>query len=318
MRLKIEIFSGIQKNIPLKNYTTFKIGGPAEYFLVIKKKEDLIKAVDFAKKNKLKLTILGGGSNLLVSDKGLKGLVAKIENTEFLVRKNLVFVGAGTKLEKLVGFCKRNNLKGMEWAAGIPGVLVGGAIFGNAQAFGTKMSDAVKSVEALNTKTLKIMNLSKKQCKFRLKNSIFKTNKNLIIISAFLRFKKGKEKEIETKIKEYLDYRKAHHPLDFPSAGSVFVNPEIKIKNKKLLKKFPELNEFNKGGTIRVGYLIEKVGFKGKKIGKAQISKMHANFIINLGGAKATDVLKLIKLAKQKVKKTFAIDLVQEIQQIGF
>ena len=151
-----------QKNVLLKNYTTFKIGGPAEYFLIIKKIEDFFEAVKFAKKNKLIITVVGGGSNLLVSDKGLKGLVVKIENTNIEVKKKLVLAGAGTRLENLVNFCKSNNLKGFEWASGIPGT-IGGAVYGNAQAFGTKMADLIKNIEAIDIKTLKIINLSKER-----------------------------------------------------------------------------------------------------------------------------------------------------------
>ncbi|MBI2053783.1 MAG: UDP-N-acetylmuramate dehydrogenase [Candidatus Staskawiczbacteria bacterium] len=307
----------IQRNILLKNHTTFKIGGPAEYFSAIRSREDLVYAINFAKKNKLDIIVLGEGSNLLVSDKGFWGLAVKMKNTAMKAEKNEVFAQAGASLEDFVDFCKNNNFSGMEWAGGIPGT-VGGAIYGNAQAFGAKISDCLKSVEALDIKTSKFRNFSKKQCRFLLKNSIFKASKNLIIVSALFQLPKGDKKEIEKKIKEYLDYRKSRHPLNFPSAGSVFVNPEIKIKNKSLLEKFPELNDFNKRGSIHAGYLIEKAGLKGKKIGKAQISERHANFIINKGGARARDVEGLIKLARKKVKKIFGIELAEEIQQIGF
>lgn len=279
-----------QKNVLLKDYTTYKIGGPAKYFLIAKNKEDLIKAVKSAKELKLSVFILGGGSNVLVSDKGFNGLVIKMDNSKIdFIGQNSVFIEAGTNSAKLVKFATDNSLSGVEWFAGIPGT-VGGAIFGNAQAFGVKMSDSVESVEVLDFKTLKIVKLSKKQCKFSLKNSIFKKNQNLIILSAVLKLKKAKKADIETKVKEHISYRKKSHPISFPSAGSVFVNPEMSAAS-----------------------LIESCGLKGKKIGQAQISLQHANFIVNLGGAKAKDVLALIKLAKQKVKKTFNIDLEQEI-----
>lgn len=307
----------IQKNILLKNHTTFKIGGPAEYFSVVRNKNELVSTINFAKKNRLKTIIFGGGSNLLVADKGFLGLAVKIKNAAVTAEKNKVFAEAGASLESLVDFCKNNSFSGMEWAAGIPGT-VGGAIYGNAQAFGTKISDCLKSAEALDFKTLKFRNFSKKQCQFCLKNSIFKNNKNLIIVSAVFLLKKSRKKEIENKIKEYLNYRESRHPLNFPSAGSVFVNPEIKINNKNLLEKFPKLGEFNKNGAIRVGYLVQKAGLKGKKIGGAQISERHANFIINTGGASACDVLSLISLAKVKVKKIFNIDLETELQLVGF
>lgn len=289
----------IQKNVLLKNYTTYKIGGPAQYFFVARTKEDLIKAVKIAKELKLPIFILGGGSNVLVSDKGFNGLVIRVANRELEVKAHLVQVSAGAMLSKLAGLAIENSLTGLEWASGIPGT-VGGAVFGSAQAFGDKISDSVEKVEALDLKTLKIKKLSKKQCKFSLKNSIFKRDKNLIIISVFLKFKKGDKTQIQKKIIEYLNYRKKNHPVECPSAGSVFVNPE------------------NKEGIIPAGYLIEKAGLKGKKIGGAEISKKHANFIINLGQARAKDVLALIKLAKKEVKKKFGINLEQEVQMLGF
>ena len=305
------------ENILLAKYTTYKIGGPAKYFFIAKTKEDLISAIGFAKRLKLPVFILGGGSNLLVSDKGFNGLVIKIDISEVNFQKNKAFVGAGADLTKLAYMLADTGLSGLEWSAGVPGT-VGGAIYGNAQAFGTKISDTVETVEALNLKTLRLVSLTKKQCQFFLKNSIFKKYKNLIIISAVLKFKKKDINEIKRKIKEFLNYREIHHPINFPSAGSTFVNPETVIKNKQLLKKFPELNEYNQKGTIPAGYLISKCNLSGKRMGKAQVSEKHANFIINLGGAKAKDVLSLIKSARSKVQKTFGISLQLEVQLVGF
>jgi len=291
--------SGAKKNVPLKNYTTYKIGGPAKYFFIAKTKENLIEALKTAKNLKLPVFILGGGSNLLISDKGFLGLVIKINFHSVEFREKDVLIGAGFNLNKLNYLFAEKSLSGLEWAAGLPGTL-GGAIYGNAQAFGTKISDAVESVEAINLKTLELKNFTKKQCQFSLKNSVFKKTKNWVIVSAVLEFKSGDGREIKNKIKEFITYRKTNHPMNFPSAGSVFVNPEDKKE------------------IIRAGFLIEKCGLSGKKIGKAQISEKHANFIINLGGAKAKDVLSLINLAKKKVKKTFGIELETEVQFIGF
>ena len=175
----------------------------------------------------------------------------------------------------------------------------------------------MESVGALDVKTLEFENFTKEQCQFSLKGSMFKKNKNLVIVSTVLEFKQELAEKIKAQIKEFLEYRRTKHPMAFPSAGSVFVNPEIAIENKKLLEKFPELGEYNKKRLIASGYLIEKCGLAGKKKGNAQISEKHANFIINLGGAKAKDVLSLINLAKKKVKKTFGIDLETEIQFVG-
>jgi len=310
-------FPGVQKNISLKDHTTFKIGGPAKYFFVAKNKEDLIKAVETAKKYKLPVFILGGGSNLLVSDKGFNGLVIKVDALDVEFREDGANVGSGVSSTRLAYLSAEKGLSGLEWAAGLPGN-IGGAIYGNAQAFGTKICDAIESVQAVNLKTLEIENFSKEQCLFSLKSSIFKKNKNLVIVSANLVFKKDISEQIKNKIKEFLEYRRSKHPIDLPSAGSVFVNPEKKIINKKLLEKFPELKEYNEKGVIPAGYLISKCGLAGKKVGGAQISEKHCNFIVNLGSAKAKDILALIKLAKAKVKKLFNISLEVEIQLVGF
>jgi len=313
-----ENLSGVQKNVLLKNYTTYKIGGPAKYFFNAKNKDDLIRVVAITKKLKLPTIILGGGSNTLVSDKGFKGLIIKLSNTECNLQNNTICVDAGVKLSKLAQLAAENSLTGMEWPVGIPNATVGGAIYGNAQAFGEKISDRLESVEVLNCKTLKIEKLSRSQCKFSLKSSVFKKNKKLIIIKAIFKLKKCEQKEVKEKMESILYHRNTKHPMDFPSAGSTFVNPEKKIKNKKLLKLYPELLEFNKLGAIPAGYLIEKAGLAGKQIGKAKISEKHSNFIINLGGAKSKDVLALIKLVKKKVRAKIGIDLKTEIQFVGF
>jgi len=263
-----KILPGLKKNIFLKNYTTFRIGGRAKYFFVARKKEDLIKAILVAKKFKLPFFILGSGSNLLISDKGYEGLVIK----------------TGTPLSLYV-------FKGLEWAAGIPGTIEG-AVYGNAGAFGKSMKDAVKSVEVFDTKTGKIEIFKNKDCKFGYRSSIFKKKKNLIILSVKIKTKKSDPQ----KIKQYLDYRKKTQPLNLPSAGSVFKNPK----------------------GVFAAELIEKCSLKGKKIGNVKISEKHANFIINLGKAKAKDIRKLIDLIKKRVKKKFKTKLEEEIQYLGF
>ena len=187
----------IQKNVLLKNYTTFKIGGRAKYFFVAKTKKDLIEVINWAKEKKLPFSILGGGSNLLVSDRGFSGLVIKF----------------GQPLSSYVS-------KGLEWAVGIPGTLQG-AVYGNAGAFGKSMKDVVGNVEVFDVDELRIKNYELSKCKFGYRDSIFKRKKNLIILSAEIKTKKSNPK----KIKEYLEYRKTTQPLNFPSAGSVFKNP---------------------------------------------------------------------------------------------
>ena len=318
-----------QKNVSLKNYTTFKIGGRAKYFFIAKTKEDLIGAITMAKKLRLPFFIFGGGSNILISDKGFKGLVIKIENCKLKIKNCKVNVDAGVLLGKLVSAATGSGLTGLEWAAGIPGT-VGGAVFGNAGAFQKSMKNVVKEVEVYDAKELRIENYELSDCQFGYRDSVFKQKKNqstkqsfvlgrapkhiknlcarcpdLIILSVVFKLKKGRKSEIKKKIKEYLNYRKETQPLNYPSAGSVFKNPSL---SQVFLKKFGRASGFS------AGELIQKCGLKGKKIGNAKISEKHANFIVNLGNARAKDVKKLINLAKKEVKKKFKINLEEEIE----
>lgn len=290
----------IKKKVSLKNFTTFRIGGPAKYFFVAKTKSDIISGISWAKDKKLPFFILGRGSNLLVADRGFDGLVIKIKNQKFKItstNQNLKIIEceAGMLLNQVVGLAIKNNLAGLEWAIGIPGT-VGGAIYGNAGAFKRSMKEVVKEVEIFDVKTGKIKKLKNKDCKFNYRDSIFKKKKNLIILSAKLQLKKGSKNQIQKRLRKYLNYRKKTQPLNSFSAGSIFKNPNGKSAAE----------------------LIDKAGLKGKKIGKAQISKKHPNFIINLGGARADQVLKLINLIKTRVKEKFNIELKEEIQYLGF
>lgn len=311
-----EKFPQIKKNVSLKKYTTFKIGGKTSYFLEIKEEKKLIEILKFLKKEKIPFFILGGGSNVLFSDRGFKGVVIRFKNSQIEFKKNKIKVSAGCFLKNLVSFCIEKELSGLEFLAGIPGTL-GGAVRGNCGAFGNSIGDFVEEVKVFDFKKMKIVYFSKQKCNFSYRESIFKKNKNLIILKVTLSLKKGRKEEIKRKIKEYLKYRKERQPLDYPSAGSIFKNFIGKIKDKKLIKKYPELKNFNLKKTIPAGYLIEKCNLKGKRKGGAEISKKHANFIINLGKAKAKDVIYLINLAKKKVKEKFKTDLKEEIEIVN-
>ena len=300
----------VKENVELAKYTTFNIGGPARYFFIAKTKQDLIKAIKIAKQNHLRFFILGGGSNLLVSDKGYEGLIIKIpaRNASLRLRsdadgQNTIYMESGTLLSEVVANATNKGLEGLEWAVGIPGT-IGGAIYGNAggparscysvaggsvEGNAKSIGDLVESVEILD-KNLKIKKYTKKQCKFTYRKSIFKRN-NEIILSVVLKLKKGDIKKSKQIIKQISTERLQKLPKGY-SAGCIFKNPD----------------------KYNAGYLIDQCQLKGKKIGGAEISKKHANFIINSGNAKASDVLKLIKLIKQKVKLKFKISLEEEIQ----
>lgn len=295
----------IQRNIPLAPLTTFKIGGPAKYFLKVKNKNELVEAIKWAKKKNLPCRqaglpagqaglpyfILGGGSNILVSDKGFNGLIIELLIRDCQLLGNKILVGAGMSLAKLVTFSIKNGLTGLEWAVGIPGT-IGGAVRGNAGALGHSISEYLEKVKILRAD--KIIELKNKEIGFSYRQSIFKRNQD-IILEAVLALKKGRAQESKKIIKENIQRRATAHPAQ-PSAGCIFKNP--------------------KSGSA--GLLIQQCGLKGKQIDGAKISQKHANFIVNTGQAKARDVRALIALIKRKVKDKFNIELEEEIKYIGF
>ncbi|MDP2951160.1 MAG: UDP-N-acetylmuramate dehydrogenase [bacterium] len=281
----------IKENISLKELTTFKIGGSAKYFAEVETAEDLREALLFAKQSNLPFFVLGGGSNLLVSDIGFEGLVIKITFREAKVLdSNKIQASSGVALSDLVGLALARGLSGLEWAAGIPKATLGGALFMNAGAFLANMADITGEVIAFDATSLEFKTFPFQGCLFGYKDSVFKQNKNLIIWQAILKLEKKDKKEIETEMKRVLAYRQKNHPLEYGSAGSVFKNPH----------------------NLPAGEAIEKAGLKGKQIGQAKISEKHCNFIVNLGAATAKDVKALIDLCKKQVKEKLKIDLAEE------
>src|SRR3989344_2051422 len=307
---------GVKKKVLLKDYTTFKIGGPAEYFLIVKEKETLIKAINVAKKLHVPVFVLGGGSNLLVSDNGFRGLVIKVQFAKwFLETKHIIVSDSGVEMKDLVMFSVNTSLGGLEWAGGLPGSL-GGAIRGNAGAFGCEMKDSILEVEALDHH-LSLRTLSNKQCQFSYRSSIFK-EKNWVILSAKIKFTKGVKKDLENTANSHIEYRKEKHPLEYPNAGSVFKNVDVKKVSPKVQKLFLDKVKKDPFPIIPSAWFIIGAGLVGKKVGHAQISEKHSNYIVNIGGATAKDVLTLISFVKKKIKKMYDVDLETEVQVIGF
>ena len=321
----LTIMIKIQKNISLSKYTSFKIGGAARYFCVTENVDEIKEALEFAGENKLEVFVLGGGSNLLISDKGFDGLVIRITNYELRIKNNRIFVGSGLPLIKLVSESIKNNLTGLEWAAGIPGT-VGGAVANNAGANGRCMADVVGEVEVLHKGSTALRGLwnqrifTNKQCQFSYRDSIFKKEKKFIILSAVLKLSKGNQEESKKIILEILKLRKEKQPLEYPSAGSVFKNPVVDDNHlAKLIKEYPELKNIAKNKTVPAGWLIGQIDeLENKKIGSVMISEKHCNFIVNTGNAKAEDVVILISLIKQKVRMYFGIQLKEEVEYMGF
>ena len=307
----------IRENIELKEKTAFRIGGRADYFVEVESKEEVIKAVEFAREKKLEIFVLAGGSNVLISDEGFRGLVIKIVNSGIIVRDNKIVCDAGLALSKLVYFSAEKDLTGLEWAAGIPGT-VGGAIRGNAGAFGGEIKDSLEEVEILDLSDseLKTRKIKKDKLEFGYRESLIKRNKQLIILSAVFNLKTGDREVSKFLIAENIKKRTAKQPKGF-SAGSFFKNPIV--SDEKIIEKFEHDKEIKmRGDKLPVGWFIEDLGLKGKKIGGAEVSEKHANFIVNTGEARAEDVIILSSFLKQKVRDTFGIQLEEEVERVGF
>ncbi len=275
---------------PMAEHTTFKIGGPADLFYEAETEEELVKVVEAIKEMEVPYSVLGGGSNILVGDKGFRGLIIKLSNGELKITNNTVLAGGSVPIAVLLDKCRENSLEGLEFMEGIPGT-VGGAVRGNAGAWQKWIGESVSRVKIF-TDDGEIRWLEQKDCQFTYRDSRFKRNKEIILAAEF-EMSKGEMKAIEEKSRECLQKR-ACLPKE-PSAGCIFVNPK----------------------PLSAGELIEKCGLKGTKIGQAQISEKHANFIINLGGARAVDVIGLIDLAKRTVGEKFNINLEEEIVRTG-
>lgn len=292
----------VEADVSIKKHTTFRIGGLAKYFFTAKTKESLILAIKTANKMNLPFYILGGGSNVLFSDKGFDGLIIKIETSEVKIQDTSIFLESGISTEKLTNIALRESLTGVEWAAGIPGTL-GGAIRGNAGAFKGSIQSVVKSVEAFDTKEEKIITFDNKGCEFDYRNSIFKKNPNLVILSCEIQLKRGNMEESKKEMKERLELRRKIHPLEYWSAGCVFENPLSKDSEGEPKK-------------ISAGRLIGECGLEGKTIGEIKVSEKHSNFIVNTGNGKAEDVKELIRVVKKQVKEKTGIVLKEEIEYI--
>ncbi len=302
----------IKENEILANHCTFRIGGPARYFIVVKSKEELTEAIEFAGEEGLPFFVFGGGSNILFRDSVCNGVAIKISNSDIRISDSGATAGAGVFFSKLINFSMDNGLTGLEWGFGIPGTAAG-AVAGNAGAYGHSISEFVKSVTVLDMTSPsgasnKIKNYSAEECEFVYRGSRFKKHDNReIILEIEFNLEKGDREKSKKIIQEIMEKRKGAI-VPYPSAGCVFKNLKSETLNPESIPK-----EKIKGGKVPAAYFIEQCGLKGKQIGGAKIAEEHCNYIVNAGGAKADDVLALIELCKQKVREKFHIDLEEEI-----
>lgn len=304
----------VEENFALAPLTGYKIGGPAKYYFVAESVTDVKNAVDAAQKLSLPLFILARGSNVLVSDKGFDGLVIHNKSKNISVRNTEIEADAGVNLSTLANAAKDLGLSGVEFVAGIPGS-VGGAVRGNAGAWGSEIKDVLIKVMVV-TNNGNVEERDNEKCKFRYRESIFKENDEIILSASFGLVKSTKE-AVQEKTTEIVEKKKNEQEFESPSAGCVFKNTKIDFSPEELSTKGIDPSAVN-NGFVSSGYLIDRLGLKGFKVGDAIVSKVHANFIINLGNATAEQIVMLIGIIKQKVRVKFGIQLKEEIQLVGF
>ena len=284
----------IYLNEPMSKHTSFKIGGPADIFVKPKNIDELKNIIKIAKENNIQTTVIGNGSNLLIKDGGIRGIVIKPEFKEIeFLEDNKVRVGSGVLLSKIANEAYNTGLSGLEFASGIPGNL-GGAIRMNAGAYGSEFKDIVISSEYLD-EDLNIHEISNEEHEFEYRHSRFCENKNDIIISTVLQLKEADKEEIKVKMDENNNSRREKQPINFPNAGSTF----------------------KRGEGYITAELIDKCNLKGYNVGDACVSEKHAGFIVNKGNATAKDVLELIDIVKKKVYEKFNVNIELEIEVLG-
>ncbi len=327
-----------KENISLAAYSHYKIGGPARFFFEAKNEREILWAMKEAKRMRIPVFVLAGGTNVLMDDKGFEGLVLRpaIGGVHAVggARKGLVEAGAGASMDALLAFALRRSLAGLEWAGGLPGT-VGGAVRGNAGCFGGEMKDSIVSVRSFDPRTMKVRTRTVKQCAFGYRDSVFKrlekrTGGGEIVLSAVFRLAKGDAKAIARAAKEKIAYRKKHQPLEYANIGSMFKNvPLEKIHPKRSAKYRAAVaaGEVSYKGTrfsvktdpfpvIAAAKLIGEAGLRGVSMGGAMISPKHPNFIVNALGASSWDVAVLMLLAKEVVRRRFGVRLEEEVQMI--
>lgn len=302
---------GVKKNILLAPHTTFRIGGAAKYFFTARTPSSVIRALKAAKSCRTPFFVLAGGSNVVMADKGFEGLIVYIKIRNHAITGMRVGAGAGVSMDVLVRETAKRGLAGLEWAGGLPGTL-GGAIRGNAGAFGGEIKDSIVSVKAIDEKG-RVCTFSRAQCRFSYRSSLFK-EKKYIVLSTVLGLKKGNAKELSRIAKSHMRYRRERHPLEYPNAGSIFKNCDVRKMPARWRKHFASIIKTDPFPVIPTAAIIAAAGLKGQRIGDIQVSTKHPNYMVNLGKGKAADVKRLVEKVKKRVQKKFGVRLEEEIQ----
>lgn len=284
----------VRINEPMKNHTTFKIGGPAQYYVTPESVTQIQEVVSLCRDMDIPLHVIGNGSNILVGDDGVDGVVLALFNTfsDYEIKDNVITAQAGMSLIKLAVVALREGLTGLEFASGIPGS-VGGAVYMNAGAYDGQMKDVVTSVTVLD-EAGNIRILGRDELDMGYRTSAVAKN-NMIVLQVVIELKSGDKEQIKARMNQLSELRKQKQPLEYPSAGSTFKRPE----------------------GYFAGKLIADAGLKGYSIGGAAVSEKHAGFVVNMGGATAKDVVELTDYIKKRIMEQFGVTLELEVKRIG-
>lgn len=280
------------RNEPMSRHTSLRVGGPADYFVRVASEADLSGAIAVAREHEAPVFVLGGGTNLLVADSGIRGVVLENAWSDATVEGDVVTTASGTPLAHVAAVAARHGILGLEWMATVPGT-VGGAVHGNAGAFGTETADVIVDAELMDLNG-DIWTATKEELGFGYRTTALQGTP-VVVLSARFRGTAGDRDTAVRRIKEMANERAAKQPLAQPNTGSIFRNPP---------------GDF-------AGRLIEAAGLKGHRVGGALVSERHANFIVNAGGATARDILDLMWACRREVKERFGIDLVPEVELVG-
>lgn len=287
----------IKRDEPMSKHTSFKIGGPADFFVRVQNINQLKRVIEIANENNIKYYIVGNGTNLLVLDKGVRGIVIRLDFNDIEINekneKVQMTLGAGVLLAKCAAVASNSGYTGFEFAGGIPGT-IGGAVRMNAGAHGGEFKDIVIRTKYLDDKG-KIIEIDNSKHEFEYRHSMFCNNQKYVILETTIELEKGNKEEIQSKMKEYLTYRKEKQPIDKPNAGSTF----------------------KRGDGFITAKLIDDSGLRGFSIGGAQVSEKHAGFVINKGNATAEDIMNLVNHIKKVVYEKFEKNIELEIEIIG-
>jgi len=304
----------IRENVPLSPLTTFKIGGSAKYFVDVSDEEDIKAAVLWARSKAVPLVVLAGGSNVLIADEGIDALLMHVVLRTNSFQAMELTADAGCNLLELIKKASVLGLGGWESLAGIPGT-IGGAVRGNAGAFGTEIKDMLLSATAFNMATFETKEFQNSECDFAYRHSFFKDNPEWILLRAVIGLKKVTPGDSIASINNTIIERERRHLQNVQAAGSYFTNPVAPDVVQAMFEQ--EKGVKSREGRVPAGWLIEKVGMKGAKVGGAIASEQHPNYLVNTGSATAKDVLELAARIKTAVSDRFGVQLDEEAAVLG-